>query len=1141
MKRRSKTRGKTGKARRRKTEKLAHSNAPRRDHSSAKPDQETKLWLQGLGLEKYNETFASHDIDLTVVPDLTEQDLEKLGLSLGHRRKFMTAAAKIRPALTSLPVAPAEVQTFDQAAPSVERRQLTVAFIDLVGSTALGRELDPEDIVHLLREYRDACMAVISKYDGFIAQYLGDGILVYFGFPHAQEHAAERAVRAGLEVVDRVGRLKQPNGMPLQSRVGIATGLVVASKATGVGAAGEETVVGDTPNLAARLQSSAEPDCVLVGPSTHKLTADFFEYSFFGEHAIKGFREPISIWKALRESATESRFAAARAAAAGPIVGRERELAFLYDSWQRATQGNGHVVLVAGEAGFGKSRLLEALAERVRDEPHHLLRCQCSPYHRNSVLFPLVKLLRHSLGISPDLSIEENSDRIGRTLERIGRHERTSRLLLSELLEVPSEDALSPIEMTPNQRKDETLAILEDLLVTPSEGPVLLLLEDAHWSDQTTQILIERLLKRIERERALVLISHRPELKTNWSDHPQATLITCKQIGREHCAAMIRNLANQTRIDDSLIEEIVARSDGVPLFVEELTKAVLDLRSVAPSAVPLTLQDSLLARLDRLGHAKEIAQIASVIGRQFSYDMLDAIAGASGNDLRTALVRLRESGLIFEAENDGTTSYSFNHSLVQEAAYESQSRSRRQSLHNTIAAYLESRFAATAGSEPTLVAHHYSRAGEAEKSFRFWLLAADRSGQRLAFADSVANLSSALAETERIANPELRKHLKLDAQLRLGVTLVHYKGPQNSEAESALEEARALAKEINAGPELFQATWGLYLNAARNLRYDKAGERGEELLKISQKLGDKDLKFEALHHRWGFAYFVGQTAKMLEYTAEGLEQYDRDRHHKFSYVFAGHDPGVCAHCVRALALGIAGSAKSVRPALDSGLTLATSLQHPLTLAFSQSVACFAMHIVRDAHGCREFAEQLVNVSTKYDFSITRSVGLFMLGAAQALQGDIAPALKQMEPSYEATFAYGFLGILPGVIMAETLASADRDQEALALVMRLLDESTTPEGAVFIPELWRIRGEILLRQAAVNSPEAERYFDTALRIAKKQGASVYYLRAGISLARLLAEGGRRDEAATVLDHADGSALGDWGGPEIAIATQLRSHI
>ena len=415
-------------------------------------------------------------------------------------------------------------------------------------------------------------------------------------------------------------------------------------------------------------------------------------------------------------------------------------------------------------------------------------------------------------------------------------------------------------------------------------------------------------------------------------------------------------------MDDTLIREIVTRSDGVPLFAEELTKAVLDLRSLGAGAVPLTLQDSLMARLDRLGRAKDIAQIASVIGRQFSYALLEAIAGASDIDLRSALARLRESGLIFEAGNDGESSYSFNHSLVQEAAYESLSRSRRQSLHKEIAHHLESQSNATGESEPTVIAHHYSRAGEAEKSFHYWMLAADRSGQRLAFAESVANLTSALAEAERVADPKLRTRLKLDAQLRLGATLAIHKGPQTSEAGSALQEAKALAKEANAGPQLFQATWGLYLNAARNRRLDEVEVLSEELTTISQEIDDKDFKIEALHHRWGTAYFFGQTAKLLEYAEEGIAYYDRDRHHKFSYVFAGHDPGACAYNCRALALGLLGRSRSVRPTLDAGLALATSLQHPLTLAFYLSIAWSLRCIL---FGIRMAAGSSPNSSRRY--------------------------------------------------------------------------------------------------------------------------------------------------------------------------------
>jgi class 3 adenylate cyclase len=1105
------------------------------------------VWLRSLGLGQYEAAFRDNEVDDSVLPNLTAEDLKELGVTaLGHRRKLLDAIAALRTGESGKTKAtsqdpagqPASAQTVEA---TDERRQLTVAFIDLVGSTVLGGELDPEDLIRLLSHYRETCVAAIGKFEGHVAQYLGDGILVYFGFPHAQEDAADRALRACLEIVEKVGQLRQPDGRTLQARVGIATGLVVTRGTSGVGTAGEETVVGDTPNLAARLQSLAEPSCVLVGPTTHQLTSNFFEFSFLGEHAIKGFRDSISVWKVIGESAIENRFAAAHAAAAGPIVGRERELAFLYDSWQRATRGDGHVVLLAGEAGIGKSRLLEALAERVREQPHRLLRCQCSPYHRNSVLFPFKTLLRHRLDLSRDLPTHENLDRIGRMLERVGRHTRPSRLLLAELLEVPAGDKLSSIEMTPNQRKEEILAILEDLLVAPLDGPVLLLLEDAHWSDQTTQTLIERLLKRIGREHALVLITHRPELKTNWSEHPQATLITCKQIGHEHCAALIRNIASRMQMDDTLIREIVTRSDGVPLFAEELTKAVLDLRSLGASAVPLTLQDSLMARLDRLGPAKDIAQIASVIGRQFSHALLEAIAGASDINLRSALARLRESGLIFEARNDGESSYSFNHSLVQEAAYESLSRSRRQSLHKEIAHHQESQSNATGESEPTVIAHHYSRAGEAEKSFHYWMLAADWSGQRLAFAESIANLTSALAEAERVADPKLRTRLKLDAQLRLGATLAIHKGPQTSEAGSALQEAKALAKEANAGPQLFQATWGLYLNAARNRRLDEVEVLSEELTTISQEIDDKDFKIEALHHRWGTAYFFGQTTKLLEYADEGIAHYDRDRHHKFSYVFAGHDPGACAYNCRALALGLLGRSRSVRPTLDAGLALATSLQHPLTLAFYLSSVVFAMYLVRDSNGCRELAEQLTQVSARYDFPATHAVGLFTRGAADALQGDVANALKQMEPSYEATFGYGFLGVLPGVILADALASADRNQEALALVTGLLEKSSTPERGPFISELWRIRGEMSLRRSATNSQDAERFFRTALRIADEQGAHVFRLNAGIPLARMVAEAGRREEAKTVLDRINAIGQDEWDGPETAIAIQLRADL
>jgi class 3 adenylate cyclase/ABC-type lipoprotein export system ATPase subunit len=520
--------------------------------------------------------------------------------------------AKLQAGSTPTTDHPTEADARRSEAAGIERRQVTVVFSDLVGSTAIGSELDPEDMDRLLQEYRKVSAAVVNRYDGHVAQYQGDGLVAFFGFPAAQEHAAERAVRAGLDIAAAVGRLRRPDGEVLQSRVGIATGLVAAGTA---GVPGEQTVVGDAPNLAARLQSFAEPGCVLVGPTTHRLTKAFFEYLFVGEHEVKGYRELIPMWKVLGESAVESRFIASTAGT-DPILGRERETAFLVDAWQRAAQGNGHFVVLSGEAGIGKSRLLEALVEHLGDKPHRLLRAQCSPYHGNTVLYPILQLLRHQLDLRRDSRDEENLQRVERMLERIGRSTRQARLLMAELLELRPQETLSQAEMTAAQRKNATLEILEAFLVAPLDGAtVLLLLEDVHWSDPTTQTLIERLLGRIDGDRALIIVTHRPEMKPAWGDHRYATPLRCKQLRREHCVALVRHLASRWGMDDALIDEIANRSDGVPLYVKELTKAVLAQQSSSADAVPLTLRDSLTARLDRLGGAKAVAQTASVIGR----------------------------------------------------------------------------------------------------------------------------------------------------------------------------------------------------------------------------------------------------------------------------------------------------------------------------------------------------------------------------------------------------------------------------------------------------------------------------------------------------------------------------------------------
>jgi len=982
----------------------------------------------------------------------------------------------------------------------VERRQVTVVFTDLVGSTALASQMDPEDLDKLLRRYRDVCTAAIAKFNGHVAQYLGDGVLAYFGYPKAQEHAAELAIRSALDIVYEVGRLQRPDGLPLESRVGVATGLVVGETGS---AEREQTVVGDTPNLAARLQALAAPGCVLVGPTTRQLTGEFFEYASAGEHTIKGFDHPVPVWRVVRESKIESRFAAARGAFAGPIVARERELAFLSDAWRRASEGNGHVVLLSGEAGMGKSRLLEAQAERVCGEPHRLLRCQCSPYHLNSALHPLVQLLRHEAAIQADLPAEENLRRMGTLLARAGRASRRDQLLIAELLEIPTSDRLSPMEMTPAQRSAEMLAILEDfLLAAPDGAPVLLLLEDVHWSDPTTQSLVERMLERVERERALVVITHRPEFTKAWGEHVQATSIPCKQLGPEQCAALARRAAGDTPIDEALISEIVKRSDGVPLYVEELTKAVIDMQSAQSVVVPLTLQDSLMARLDRLGAAKEIAQIASTIGRQFSYQVLAAIAGALEDALRGALSRLLDAGLVFAVAETQGGGYSFNHSLVQEAAYESLSRSRRKELHLSIAGLLESQRDAPAVSAPEVVAYHFGRAGEPEKSCAFWMLAAEKSGRRSAFAESIANLDLALAEAGRIADATSRAWNTLEVQLRLGATFHIQAGPLSTDATQALGQAYALAKQVSAGQQLFQATWGLYSNAANLRQFENARTLGDELLELGRKLADDDLLAEGLHHRWGFWFYTGQTAKMLESSHEGLDRYDSQRHHRFAHVYAGHDLGVCAHCIRAIALGLGGQPKVVAASVDAAVSLADAVQHPPSLAYALGTGCVALQLAGDIDACRDMAQREIQVGKKYDLPLQHAFGLFMLGLTRTQQGDIASGLAMIEPNHEAAVRRGHIGVYPDVVIVDALARAGRSRDALAFVTKTLDTLVAPEIGVHVSELWRMRGELTLADSAANAALAESYLRTAVRIASAQGATVYHERAETALARLV---------------------------------------
>jgi class 3 adenylate cyclase len=1112
------------------------------------------IWLRNLGLGRYEAAFRDNEIDETVLPNLTAEDLKDLGVSIvGHRRKLLDAIAALRPGANAPSSAAAATSNTPTVAPEdrAERRQVTVMFSDLVGSTALSARMDPENLREVISAYQKCVAETVRRFDGFVANYLGDGVLVYFGYPKAHEDDAERAVQAGLELIATVSALK--TRATLQTRVGIATGLVVVGDLVGSGEAQEHSIVGETPNLAARLQGIAEPNTVVIAEDTKKLLGSLFELQDLGPKDVKGITGPVHAWAALRASSVESRFEALHAGSLTTLVGREEEAELLLRRWSRVKTSEGQVVLLSGEAGIGKSRLTSSVLERLATEPHMRLRYFCSPQHSDSAFYPIVSQLERAAGFTHQDDARVKLDKLDAVLAQTSTSD-TDAALFAELLSLSNDGRYPTLQLMPQQRRQRTMeALTSQLAGLASRQPVLMVFEDAHWIDPTSLEALSRIIERIRSVPVLLIVTFRTEFTPPWFGQAHVTSLTLNRLGEREVRTIIRRLVGNKQLAADVMAEIVERTDGIPLFVEEMTKAMLEagsegaarrIAAAAPSAalaVPASLHASLMARLDRLGRAKEVAQTGAVIGREFSHSLLASVARHTEADLEAALDRLVQAGLLFRQGTPPHATYLFKHALVQDAAYGTLLREPRRALHARIAETLESQFAEVSENQPELLAHHYSRAEEFEKAFHFWLLLADRAGERLAFTESVGALNCALAETEQIADPTLRSSLKLEAQLKLGRALVFQKGPQTVEAELAFTEAYRLAKEANAGPQLFQSVWALYVNAARNRRYDKAKVRGDELLAISEELGDDDLKFEALHHRWGYAYFTGQTAEMLALAGEGVRRYDTARHHRFAYTFAGHDAGVCAHCIRAMGLSSAGDTAKMKPELDAALALSDRLQHPLSLLFARGIMCGTLYLTHDLDGCRASANEMVRVATKYDLPFYGAIGSFWLGATEATHGDVSSGLRQMEPAFEPLDGIGLFVLLPAVVMVDTLARAGRERDALALISRVLDNMSDPKLGMFVSELWRMRGELMARERGGDIVLAEHSLQEALRIARGQEATLLKSRAGIALARHFVERGRRKEARIALAEAGVSSLADKTAPEIIDADRLSAAL
>src|SRR5271157_2648050 len=964
------------------------------------------VWLRRLGLGQYEATFRDNSIAADVLPDLTDGDLAQLAVNLGDRKRLLKAIASLRETETA--AKPATRSSMPSSADAAERRQLTVMFCDLVGSTALSKRLDPEDMREVIRTYQDACSGAIARYDGFVAKFMGDGILAYFGFPRAHEDDAARAVHAGLEIAEVVARLQTRARERLAVRIGVATGLVVVGDLVGHGSAQEQAVVGDTPNLAARLQSLAEGGGVVVGAATRRLLGDRFRLRDLGKHAVKGLAEPVEAWAALGVSESESRFEAAHPARLTCIVGREAECANLTARQRRAWRGEGQTVLTSGEAGIGKSRLSAWLAEQVADTPHTRLRYHCSPYHRDSALYPFAQQFERAAGIAPQENPEVKLDKLERVLGLDTDRMNDVAPLIASLLSIPSGKRYPPLNFSPAQQRRQTfLALLDQIEGLAKHKPLLILFEDAHWADATSLELLELVIAHVRRLPALLLITFRPEFEAPWKGLPSVATIALGRLDRREAETLVERVTGGRKLPAEVLAQIVAKTDGVPLFVEELTKNVLESGLLTedgdayrldgplpPLAIPSTLQDSLMARLDRLATVKEIAQIGAAIGREFSYALLNAVAGRDEASLISALARLDESELVLRSGEPPASRYAFKHALVQDAAYESLLKSRRRILHQRIAETLRDGFLGLAEAEPELVAHHFTQAGLMEPAIEYWGKAGDLALRRSAFKEAIAHLGKAIEMAEALTGSEEQTSGRLRLQVSYGNAMIAAHGHGAPETAAAFRNASELGA---GGADLharYSINYGLW--AAAHVHGDlKAMREPAQAFLRDVKQQSHSPEAGVAHRIYGVTqWFAGDFIEGRSHLEKALAIFNPERDRDLAFRF-GQDVGVSAMVYLAIALWPLGEVERARELIDAATRRIAILEHLATSTFGLMHSAMCEIIARNVDSAAPLAKALSSVAHEHGIALWIGFGAFLEAWAEFRSGSPETGLLNM--------------------------------------------------------------------------------------------------------------------------------------------------
>jgi class 3 adenylate cyclase/predicted ATPase len=1085
-------------------------------------------WLRELGLQGYEQAFRDNGVDLDVLPRLTADDLKEIGVSaVGHRRKILDAIGEL---------AAARPEAAGQKAPDrAERRHLTVMFCDLVGSTALSATLDPEDMQELLRVYHARVGDLASKHGGYVAKYMGDGALIYFGYPQAHEDDAERAVRAGLALVEGVSELTAV-GARLNARVGIATGLVVVGDLTGAGEAQERGIAGETPNLAARLQELAEAGAVVIADTTRRLVGDLFESSSLGPSSIKGFAEAVHAWRVIGEGKTESRFEALHGTRVTPLVGRDEEIDLVLSRWRQAKEGGGHVALISGEPGIGKSRLVLALRERLQEEPKASLTYACSPHHTNSALFPLVTQLERAAGFAPDDSSETRLDKLESLLLETAAKPNGAVALFADLLGIPTGSGDELAAMSPLQQKGLLFrAFLAELDALAGRGPVLMVLEDVHWLDPTSRELFDQIVERLQRLPVLLVATFRPELSPPWIGFPHVTLLTLNRLAQAQARSLVERVTGGKPLPTEVLEQILARTEGVPLFTEELTKAVLEsglLRDTGdryvldgplpPLAIPATLHDSLMARLDRLAPVKEIAQIGACIGREFNHELLAAIVPLPEADLVAALDHLVAAELVFRRGIPPAATYIFKHALVRDAAYQSLLRTRRQELHAKLATALERDFPQMIETRPELVARHFHEAGLFERAVEYWLRAGRLAAGRSANVEAIAHLRSGLASLAALPSGEPRLRLELSLQLALGAPLLATRGFASSEAEAVYHRAQELSRELGSDVDLFTATRGLgYVYHVRaNLR--EAKQLIDEAVGPARRSGDPAMLVEAYHLAGAVTFHLGDFQAARSWLQQGLDVCEHRSRHP-SEIYGINMSTFCrayiAHCYWHL-----GYPDGALQTAEEGLAVAREGARPFSIAIALAYLAMLHQFRREPEAALEAAEEASNLCLEYRFDYYGAWSALVRAWAIAEQGRFQEAVGAYRAALDEFRATGALLRMPHYLcmLATIQHRAGRRDVGLRLIAEAAQIAERNRETWCNAELERVRGELLLLDPSDDArEEAEAAFKRAREIAADQGAKMLELRACAALARFWTERGERNKALDVL-----APIYDW---------------